>query len=154
MIKIMSYRSSYVHEKRPELVEYLRKHLTLLAEPEYREMGSGLALDLYNKRPTIMFVAWEKGTPIGWASISFNPFKTLVGQIGCYVAISHRRQGIGTRLVSKAKVWCAAHDFEPIAAAWEWKGRSFYYQNKVPQVVRGWALYDHRDEVPIMFKQA
>lgn len=150
MIKIMKYKSTDLHRKRPDLVKYLRNHLTLLAN-RHLGIGSGMAHDLDQERPTVMFIAWDHGKPIGWLSISFNPGRPQMAQIGCYITSEYRRQKIGTRLVTKAKAWCKIHNLTPISNSWDYTGRKFYETNDVVSGAGIWASFDRRKQFPEPF---
>lgn len=148
VIKIMRYESAYVFQKRFKLVDYLQDHLNNYADGNW-DIGSGMNSDLDLGRPMMMFVAWEHGKPIGWASVTFNPTKKGVGQVGCFVGSKHRRRGVGSRLIAKAKAWCKANRLTMRSNSWNEAGRSFYSSNDVPDIPVSWAYIDRRKNMPV-----
>jgi len=141
MIKIMQYDSSYLFEKRPELVEYIRENLNNYADGN-DFIGSGMVSDLDYQRNMKLFVAWEHGIPIAWINITRNPRKPEVAQIGCFVEAKHRRKGLGSRLLKKATKWIANNGLTPISNAWDYSGKEFYKNHGIPQKAQNWAYSD------------
>lgn len=103
MIEILTEKEVYVDE---QLVERL-KFLTYSGEGK-----SGCFInDLRSMRNGYYFLAKEKNIVIGWLLLC----KRLNGttwQIGTYVSVKNRNNGIGTKLVKEAKKFAAQNNLE------------------------------------------
>lgn len=139
MIKIMQYTSEYVHSQRPKLVQYLKDNLNNIAEG-YIDVGSGMLLDLKNERKAILFIAWRQGVPIAWTSLTFRPWDSLV-QVGVYVHPKHRRKGIGTRLLAKARAWTKRKGRSLCCHPWNEAGDLFYSKADI-SYQPAWSLFE------------
>ena len=85
--------------------------------------------DLKNKRKGRYLLAWSEGQIIGWALLSRRSDDAY--QIGVYVDPKHRRQGIGTKLVRRAKQIARRYQKKIAGDHWNRSARQFFTDNNL-----------------------
>jgi len=72
-----------------------------------------------------------KGTIVAWSSAM--PSARNYAYIYTYVMQAHRRQGLGTRLISSAMLWCNKQSYMPKVTSWDTRSNQFF-STVVPEV--------------------
>jgi len=93
-------------------------------------VGSGMKDDLRDNRSGKIWVAWLAGKPIAWSMLTDRMDNNNL-QVGVYVHPDFRRNGIGKRLLGKAKVYGKAEKRPIVSQAWDRRGKNFYSENRI-----------------------
>lgn len=126
-MRVCLYDSKSIHN-RPEVLERLR-FLTNGGWGRHEE-GSAMLGDLNKKKTGWMFLVWEKGEIIAWAFVNRCRFSSGL-QIGVYVQKKWRRQGVGTRILSRAKEFADEKNLKLVSHGWTTGGKKFYKESKI-----------------------
>lgn len=125
-MKVLTYESSSVF-KRPKVV----KRLKFLTNGGWARHCNGSAMheDIEAQRDGWIFIAWDNGKIVGWAYMTRRKDHNM--QIGVYVSAQHRKQGIGSRLLKRAKLLANEMDCEVYSHGWNRAGLKFYQKNSI-----------------------
>lgn len=101
----------------------------------FREILQDALRGYPRRRRSWAVVAYEVDRPVGWCLVTDTPYdletsadvSAPTASVGFYVAPSHRRQGVGTRLLAEARRVAADNGFERVVAQpWNERGTAFF----------------------------
>lgn len=125
-MRVLTYDTDSIF-KRPEVVKRL-KFLTNGGWARHYN-GSAMHEDIEARRPGWIFIAWDDGQIVGWAYMTRRKDHNM--QIGVYVSAQHRKQGIGSKLLKRAKCLADEMGCEIFSHGWNRAGLSFYRKNDI-----------------------
>lgn len=133
-VRIFQYKATYLYRHRPNLIDFLKINLNLIAAGtlnRYGEkLGSGMKSDLSKERMGHIWIAWLSGRPVAWGMCTSRSDNSKL-QIGIYVHPDYRRNGIGQRILDKAKTHAKVKKRLLISQAWDDHGKNFYSKNGI-----------------------
>lgn len=75
-------------------------------------------------RIQLFLVTDADGTIVAWSSAM--PVVRNYAYIYTYVMQSHRRQGLGSKLIGRAMLWCARNSYKPKVISWDMRSNRFF----------------------------
>lgn len=93
-----------------DVVPLFDKYRVFYKQTANKKAASEFLEDRINKKESVIFVAYDDGTPVGFtqlyqtfSSVSLKPYLILND---LFVLKSHRKKNIGSQLLNKAKQYC------------------------------------------------
>lgn len=134
-VRIFRYKATHLYKRRPKLIQYLKDNLNNIAEGSLdrygNKVGSGMKSEINDGRLGHIWIAWLDGKAIAWGMLTSRKDNRKL-QIGVYVHPDYRRNGIGSRLIEKAKTHAKAKKRSLVSQGWDYRGKNFYSENGIP----------------------